>query len=77
MKAEYNVELAVSKVGSPGAKMQKLEIAATYNFMLWLSHYINHLEQLETIRNIGDINSMSTLEMLTLSPGLDVLQSMS
>ena len=76
MKAEYDVDLAVSKVGTPGAKMQKLEIAATYNFMLWLCHYMNHLEQLETIRNIGDINSMSTVEMLTLSPGMDVLQSM-
>jgi hypothetical protein len=55
MKAEYNVEAAVGKVGHMTDKMKELEVANTYNFMLYLSHYTGHLEQLETMRNIGDL----------------------
>jgi hypothetical protein len=44
--------------------------------VLYLSHYAGHLEQLETMRNIGDIQEMSMLEMLHLMPGTDTLASM-
>jgi adenosylmethionine-8-amino-7-oxononanoate aminotransferase len=43
--------------------------------MLYLSHYLPHLEQLETVRNIGDVTEMSMLEMLHLMPGTESLQS--
>ena len=53
--------------------MKQLEIANTYNFALYLSHYIAHLEQIETVRNIGDLAQMSKLEVLHLMPGFDTL----
>ena len=43
--------------------------------MLYLSHFVAHLEQLETVRNVGDLQEMSMLEMLHLSPGLPTLQA--
>jgi hypothetical protein len=73
MKAEYNVESAVGQVGHQSEGIKKLEIANTYNFMLYLSHYAGHLEQLETMRNIGDIQEMSMLEMIHLMPGTETL----
>jgi adenosylmethionine-8-amino-7-oxononanoate aminotransferase len=75
MKAEYNIESAVGRVGHPTERMKQLEVANTYNFMLYLSHYIGHLEQLETMRNIGDIQEMSMMEMLHLMPGTETLQA--
>jgi hypothetical protein len=51
--------------------MKQLEVINTYNYMLYLSHYLPHLEQLETMRNGGDINDMSMLELMHLSPGTD------
>ena len=73
MKAEYNVEAAVGQLGHQSESIKKLEVANTYNFMLYLSHYAGHLEQLETMRNIGDIQEMSMLEMLHLMPGTETL----
>ena len=75
MKAEYNVESAVGQVGHQSERIKALEVANTYNFMLYLSHYAGHLEQLETMRNIGDIEEMSMLEMMHLMPGTDTLSS--
>ena len=75
MKAEYSVESAVAQVGGQTEKMQQLDAANTYNFALYLSHYLGHLDQLETVRNIGDLNEMSMLEMLHLMPGADSLAS--
>jgi ATP synthase D chain, mitochondrial (ATP5H) len=77
MKAEYNVESAVGQVGHQSERIKALEVANTYNFMLYLSHYAGHLEQLETMRNIGDIQEMSMLEMMHLMPGTDTLSSIS
>jgi hypothetical protein len=73
LKAEYNVESAVGLVGHQSEKIKALEVANTYNFMLYLSHNSGHLEQLETMRNIGDIQELSSLEMLHLSPGTETL----
>jgi hypothetical protein len=53
--------------------MKQLDVAMTYNFMLYLSHYAGHLDQLETMRNVGDIQEMSMMEMLHLMPGMDTL----
>jgi hypothetical protein len=73
MKAEYNVDSAVGKVGHQSEGIKRLEVANTYNFMLYLSHYAGHLEQLETMRNVGDVQEMSMLEMLHLMPGTETL----
>jgi hypothetical protein len=51
--------------------MKQLEVINTYNYMLYLTHYMPHLEQLETLRNGGDIMDMSTLEATHLMPGND------
>lgn len=75
MKAEYNVDSAVAQVGHQSEKIKALEVANTYNFMLYLSHYIGHLDQLETMRNIGDIQEMSMVELLHLMPGNETLSS--
>lgn len=75
MKAEYNVESAVGQVGHQSESIKQLEVATTYNFMLYLSHYTGHLEQLETMRNVGDVTEMSLLEMLHLMPGTETLAS--
>lgn len=75
MKAEYSVDSAVSQIGNRTEKMKQLEVANEYNFMLYFTHYMQHLDQLETVRNIGDINEVSNLEMLALNPGLDTLNS--
>lgn len=75
MKAEYNVESAVNMIGTTNDKMKQLEVANTYNFMLYLSHYAGHLEQLETMRNVGDLQEMSMMEFLHYMPGVDTLAS--
>jgi hypothetical protein len=43
--------------------------------MLYLTHYVGHLEQLETMRNIGDLQEISMLEMLNLMPGIESMQA--
>ena len=53
--------------------MKQLEVANSYNYALYLAHYTGHLEQIETVRNAGDINEMSMLEMVHLMPGMDAL----
>ena len=55
--------------------MRRLEVANTYNSALWLAHYFSHLEQIETVRNIGDINEMSMLELVHMMPGIETLQA--
>ena len=53
--------------------MQALDVAMQYNFMLYFVHYAQHLDQLETMRNIGDITQLSMLEWTKLNPGLETL----
>lgn len=55
LESEYTVDSAVSKLGHPTEKMQALDVAMQYNFMLYFVHYQAHLNQLETMRNIGDL----------------------
>ena len=73
METEYTVESAVAKTGTQTDKMQALDVNMQYNFMLYFVHYAQHLDQLETMRNIGDINQMSMLEWTKLNPGLETL----
>lgn len=75
MQTEYTVEAAVSKCGHSTEKMQALDIAMQYNFMLYFVHYACHLEQLETMRNIGDMSKMSMMEVVGLMPEMDTLGS--
>lgn len=75
LESEYAVDSAVSKLGHATEKMQALDIAMQYNFMLYFVHYQAHLNQLETLRNVGDFSQMSMMELLTLMPGTDVLQA--
>ena len=75
MKAEYSVDAAVGLIGSRNDKMKALEIASEYNFMLYLVHFMEHVQALETLRNIGDVNELSNLEMMALNPHIDTLHS--
>ena len=76
MDTEYSVDSAVGKTGgSQTEKMQALDVAMQYNFMLYFVHYSAHLDQLETMRNIGDIGSLSSLEFWKLNPGFESLQA--
>ncbi len=76
MSTEYAVDSAVSKCGTQTEKMQALDIAMTYNYMLYMVHYLAHLNQIETVKNIGDMSMMSTLELQKLMPEIETLQSM-
>jgi len=69
------VESAVAKTGTQTEKMQALDVSMQYNFMLYFVHYTQHLNQLETMRNIGDINQLSMLEYYKLNPGMETLQA--
>merc|ERR1719506_1903825 len=39
-----------------------------YNYNLWMVHYLFHLEQIETLHNIGDPTEISRLELAELAP---------
>ena len=43
MATEYSVDSAVSKTGTQTEKMQALDVAMQYNFMLYFVHYTQHL----------------------------------
>lgn len=75
MEADYAVDPAVSKCGHSTEKMQALDISMQYNFMLYFVHYQCHLNQLETLRNIGDVTKLSNLEAAHLMPEVEVMQS--
>ena len=75
MKSEYTVDAAVSRCGTSTEKLQALDVAMQYNFMLYFVHYAGHLDQLETMRNIGDLQQMSLLEMVKLMPGAEELSA--
>ena len=62
MDSEYTVESAVSRCGNTTEQIRALDTAMQYNFMLYFVHYITHLEQIETMHNIGDITKMSSFE---------------
>ncbi len=75
MKSNYSVDSAVGRLGHATEQMQALDVAMQYNFMLYFVHFSGHLDQLEVMRNIGDLNQMSMLEMVKLMPGAEELQA--
>lgn len=68
MKAEYGVDGAVSKCGVRTEAMKALDVAMHYNYNLWMAHYLLHLDQIETLANIGDVTMLSKMEMAELFP---------
>ena len=52
--------------------MKQLDAPMQYNYNLWLAHYLLHLDQIETLTNIGDSTELSMLETSELHPGVDV-----
>lgn len=74
MESEYEVESAVGKIGAMSEKRKTLNDFQTYNYALWMTHYMMHLEQIETMRNLGDImNTSSIKEMKAYQPENDSL----
>ena len=47
-----------------------------YNFMLYFVHYSIHLDQMETVRNVGDVAEMSMLEMIKNAPEVTTAAAM-
>lgn len=69
MNAEYHVDGAVQKCGVRSADMKALDVAMHYNYHLWMVHYIMHLDQIETLYNIGDVTKIGKMEMAEFFPG--------
>ena len=55
MAAEFLVDGIVQKCGTRSEGMKNLDIAMHYNYNLWMQHYLMHLDQMETLHNIGDV----------------------
>jgi hypothetical protein len=68
MEAEYGVDGAVSKCGTRSEAMKALDVAMHYNYNLWMAHYLMHLDQIETLHNIGDVTMLGRMEMTELFP---------
>ena len=75
LESSYGVDAAVSRCGHQTEKMQALDISMQYNFMLYFVHYACHLDQIETMRNIGDVPMLSNLEAMHLMPEVEVMQA--
>lgn len=71
MDAEFNVDGAVQRCGGRTEQMKALDVAMLYNQELWSVHYQMHLEQIETLHNIGDVTELSKHEMTELMPEAD------
>ena len=76
MATEYTVDSAVGRCGTQTEKMQALDITMQYNFMLYFVHYSIHLDQMESVRNIGDVAEMSMLEMIKNAPEVTTAAAM-
>ena len=74
MESEYSIDSAVSRVGVQNEKIRALDTSLQYNYMLYMVHYMFHLDQIETMHNIGDLDKMSMLEFNTMWPGLEQLE---
>ena len=68
MAAEYDVGGAVAKCGVRTEAMKSLDTAMHYNYQLWMVHYLMHLDQIETLHNIGDVTELSKQEMAEMFP---------
>ena len=68
MEAEFGVDGAVQKCGTRSEAMKALDVAMHYNYSLWMVHYLMHLEQIETLHNIGDVTQIGRMEMMEFFP---------
>jgi len=68
MESEYKVDGAVSKCGVRSEAMKALDVAMHYNYHLWMTHYLMHLNQIETLANIGDVTMLGRQEMMEFMP---------
>ena len=75
MEAEFLVDGAVGKCGIRSETMKALDVAMNYNYNLWMVHYLMHLDQIETMHNIGDVTMVSSAEMTELVPEGDLYNS--
>ena len=75
MDAEYQIDGAVSRCGYRSEQMKQLDVIMHYNYQLWLAHYSAHLEQIETLHNIGDPTELSAMEMSEFFPIADTYGS--
>ena len=73
METTYDVTDAVSRVDAPNDKLKSLDVAVTYNYTVWMTHYLGHLQFLETLNAVGDPTDLSQGEALKYCDGLDVL----
>jgi hypothetical protein len=48
--------------------MKSLDVSMHYNYELWLTHYLFHLDQIETMTNLGDVTAISNMELSDLVP---------
>ena len=76
MAAEYSVDGAVSKCGTRPESMKALDVQMHYNYELWMAHYLMHLDQIETLHNIGDFTKLSKMEVAELTPTFKSLAGM-
>ena len=76
MAAEFQVDGAVAKCGTRSEAMKSLDVAMHYNYQLWMVHYLMHLEQIETMTNIGDVTELSKQEMTELFPEAEQYNAM-
>jgi hypothetical protein len=72
---DFQVDGAVSRCGHRSELMKKLDVSMTYNYHLWLVHYLSHLDSIETLNNIGDPTMLSVQEMTELMPEIDQLNA--
>ena len=68
MEAEFDVEAAIGRVGTRPEAFKSLDVAITYNELLWHKHHEMHLNQIETMENIGDISKVSYGEVSKYLP---------
>jgi hypothetical protein len=73
MNSEYEVEDAASRVNTKTDKMEGLDISMKYNYVLSLVHYTDHVNFMEGLHNLGDLNDMSMREVTKYMRGHDVL----
>ena len=76
MESEYGVDGAISKCGARTEAMKALDVAMHYNYNLWMAHYLLHLDQIETLHNIGDVTMVGRMEMTELFPYTTTYNSM-
>ena len=71
----YDVKDAVNRVDTKTQALSNLDVAVTYNYAVWMSNYIGHVQWSETINNIGEFTDLSQAEVAKLNPELDALHA--